>query len=133
MGSRQIGLVTWSPTDDANSRFVHDLQGLTPYYSIYIAMDIKSISYRKKFNSTTRIFSENVLIHAMSHLSMLFSAKVFKVIVWTCTASILLLSGLSYWLQSIWDWLILCEIHVQLFLVLLFQKVSQYLRGGRAN
>ena len=73
------------------------------------------------------------LIHAMSHLSMLFSAKVFKVIVWTCTASILLLSGLRYWLQSIWDWLILCEIHVQLFLVLFIQKVSQYLRGGKAN
>ena len=96
-------------------------------------MDIKSISYRKKFNITTQIFSENVLIHAMSHLSMLFSAKVFKVIVWTCTASILLLSGLSYWLQSIWDWLILCEIHVQLFLVLLVQKFSQYLRVGKAN
>ena len=60
MGSRQIGLVTWSPTDDANSRFVHDLQGLTPYYSIYIAMDIKSVSYRKKFNNTKQIFSENV-------------------------------------------------------------------------
>ena len=71
------------------------------------------------------------LIHAMSHLSMLFSAKVIKVVMWTCTASILLLSGLSYWLQSIRDWLILCEIHVQLFLVLFIQKVSLYLRRGK--
>ena len=85
----------------------------------------------RNFITLSKFSQKAFLIHAMSHLSMLFSAKVIKIVMWTCTASILLLSGLSYWLQSIRDWLILCEIHVQLFLVLFIQKVSLYLRRGK--